>query len=176
MAKNSRRAPRLLFEYGKGFLQSDINLLTQNAEVYTCGMAIDVLGFYGLWANRKAITMTGTIFRTASDDDLISWQENTLGNLFMHYRDGTFRFSRLKCWQPYAVRTAVSSFARASTRPDPGPADYVPTPSYQTRYRYIPEFLRGDMLFPTIDSVVTAFDETYNAPPDSSRPPDEDSY
>ena len=148
---------------------SNLISLTQKAEVQTCAMAIDVLRFYGLAANLQAVTMTGKIFRTASDDDTISWQEHTLGDLFLYYRDGEFRLSRLSHWGPFAQRTALSSFARASTRPNPGNADYISTPSCQVRYGDIPEPLRMYLHFPTIDSVVTAFYDTYSAPPDPPR-------
>ena len=109
--------------------------------------------------------MTARIFRPASDDDIISWQEDTKGNLFLYYRQGVFCLAQLNHWQEYAQRTAISTFARTTSTPTPGDETSIPTPSYQVRYGDIPEPSRMFLQLPTTDSVALAFYQTLTAPP-----------
>ena len=124
----------------------------------------------------NAIGITGKIFRTASDNDIISWQEDTKGNLFLHYRDGAFHCSKLNKWQEYAQRTAVSSFACTCPTSDAGPPIFTPTPSYQVRYGDIPESSRVFLQLPNINRVVTALHETFIADPHQPRRPDQNLF
>ena len=104
------------------------------------------------------------IFRTASDDDIISWQEHTKGDLFLYYRHGVFRFTKLNRWREYAQRTLISTFARMRTLPTSGRVGYIATPSYQVRYGDIPEPSRVILQVLTIDDVMLACYSTFTNP------------
>lgn len=137
--------------------------MTHSLKGQTCATELNTPLFPGPPEPQVGFGINVKIFRTPSDNDIISWQENTRGDIFLYHRFGAFRFGRLHRWQEHAQRTAVSTFAW--TTEIPGPQRYTPTASYQIRYGDIPEPERMYLQLPTIDSVVLAFWESYNAPP-----------
>ena len=170
---DSCKAPRMVCGYAKRFFQPDNNLLTHLFEAEYHTMALKKRVSNGLPVDLDAIGITCRIFRPDSDDDIISWQENPKGNLLLHYRDGAFCFGKLNEWQEYAQRTEVSSFAFDRSKLDAGPLVFTPTPSYQVRYGDIPDHTRTFLELFDVDRVVTAFHETFIAPRDKPRRPDQ---
>ena len=83
--------------------------------------------------------ITVKVFPTSSDDDTISWQENTKGQMMLCYRDGRVYLSHLEYWQVYAVKTAQSTFASTTETWEAG--SFTPTASYTLRWQDLPQQL-----------------------------------
>lgn len=82
-------------------------------------------------------SITVKVFPQSSDNDTVSWQEDTKGEIVLCYRDGRVYLHWLACWLPHAVRTAQSPFAGTIQTWDA--REVTPTPSYTVRWRDLSE-------------------------------------
>lgn len=85
------------------------------------GSDVEISRATGSWQpNPTATSITVKVFPIPSDNDTVSWQESTDGNLNLCYRDGRVYLDWLEYWQPYAVKTEQSTFASTTQTWQPG--------------------------------------------------------
>ncbi|CAF9930400.1 hypothetical protein IMSHALPRED_008162 [Imshaugia aleurites] len=99
--------------------------------------------------NETVIPNTVRIFPISSDNDTISWQENTEGDQILCYRDGTVYFDWLSHWRKYAKITPESTFATTA----------LATASYTVRWRDLSAHIMASMRFENNEDVVQALNE-----------------
>jgi hypothetical protein len=106
------------------------------------------------------------VFTVARENDKVSWQENTMGDSIFCYRDGRVYLGWLEDWQPYATRTAQSSFAR--TTETWSEWSYVKTPSYTLNWRDLPadELAQAEVLNNNNEEVWQALDDIWHRRPE----------
>lgn len=82
------------------------------------------------------IGVTVKVFTVPSANDTVSWQEDNDDSSILCYRDGRVYLGWLGSWQPYAKRTAQSSFAHTTETWLEG--SYKKAPSYTLKWRDLP--------------------------------------
>lgn len=128
------------------FSQTEVALLTDSHKVDLFQVTISTP------SNLAAAGVTVKVFPISSEDDTLSWQEKTKGEMIICYRDGKVYLSYLEYWQPFAVRTAQSTFASTTKTWEAG--CFTPTPSYTLRWRDLPADLLVPVQLPNNEDVV----------------------
>ena len=109
--------------------------------------------------------VTVKIFTMPSENDTVSWQEDTDGKIILCYRDGRIYFGWLEDWQPYATRTAQSSSAHMTKTWSEG--SYTEAPSYTLNWRDLPAnvLARAEFANRNNEEVWQGLDDVWNKRP-----------